>query len=415
VLTNTVPTAPYRGAGRPEMNHVLERLMDIAAVELGQDRVALRRRNLVARDAMPYRTASDLRYDCGDFPASLDAVLQASDWDGYATRRAEAAARGKCRGIGLALYVGAPVGAPIERAELRVHPFGEIDVVLGTQSSGQGHETVFAQVAAAQLGLPIERIRFVQGDTSRVATGGGTHSDRSLRLGGALIVLASAALLARARDAAAELLQTAPDTLAWRDGAFVAAGNSVDLFAIAAALEGGELPRGAARLEVAEQFVGRIPAFPCGAAVAELEIDPQTGTIELCRYSTVDDVGQMINPMIVEGQVHGAIAQGVGQALHEAVRWDTENGQVLSASFMDYGICRADDLPSFALHFTEDPTAGNALRVKGAGECGILPTTAAVLNAACDALRDFRVRDLPMPATPEAIWRAIQSRGKQST
>ena len=389
VLTNTVPTAPYRGAGRPEMNHVLERLMDIAADELGQDRIALRRRNLVSRDAMPYRTASDLRYDCGVGRFQLINAI--------------------------AMYVGAPVGAPIERVELRVHPSGGIDVVLGTQSSGQGHETVFAQVAAAQIGVPIGCIRFVQGDTSRVAMGGGTHSDRSLRLGGALIVQASATLLARARDAAAELLQTAPEALAWRDGAFIADGNSVDLFAVAAALEAGELPGGAARLDVAEQFIGRIPAFPCGAAVAELEIDPQTGTVELCRYSTVDDVGQRINPMIVEGQVHGAIAQGVGQALHEAVRWDGETGQMLSASFMDYGICRADDLPSFALHVTEDPTAGNVLRVKGAGECGILPTTAAVLNAACDALRDFRVRDLPMPATPEVIWRAIQSRGNQPT
>jgi carbon-monoxide dehydrogenase large subunit len=424
VLTNTVPTAPYRGAGRPEAIHMIERLLDMAARRMGIDRVEIRSRNVVTRDLLPWRNAMGLVYDSGDFAGYMARVLELADWSGFPARKHAAAARARLAGIGLANHVEAPVGMPAERAVVTVNGDDEtIEVIVGTQSTGQGHETTFAQVIADQLDVPFEAVRIRSGDSAFVTLGGGTHSDRSMRLVGTLLVRASADILDQARELAAVLLEVAVADLVYEAGAFKVAGTdrALTLHEIARAAsaasdgvasetaESRRIPADMRRaLAVTKDFRGRIPAFPSGAAVCELEIDPETGAVDITRYTTVEDVGQAINPMIVQGQTHGGIAQGVGQALHEGVAHDPDNAQVLTGSFMDYGICRADDLPSFDLDHAEDPTEGNPLRVKGGGEGGIMPATAAVINALCDALADAGIDDLPMPATQAVIWSAMK-------
>lgn len=395
VRTHTVPTAPYRGAGRPEAHHAIERLLDIAARRLSLDRAEIRRRNLVRREQLPYRTPMGLNFDSGDFAGYMERALGLSDYFGFEKRRAEAAARGKRRGIGIANYVESPVGAPSERLELSVTRDG-VQMTAGTQSSGQGHETSFVQVLADKLGVPMEKIRLRTGDTDFVSAGGGTHSDRSMRIVGTLIVRAAARVVEQAREAAAARLECQVADITYASGEFRITGTdrSVSLFDLAA-----QSPLG-----VAEEFTGRIPAYPAGCAVCEVEVDPETGRVELERYASVDDVGQAVNPMIVDGQTHGGIAQGAGQALWEGALFDA-GGQVLTGSYMDYGLARSTDLPSFRCELAEDPTAGNPLRVKGGGEGGIVPATAAVINAVCDALD---VDDVPMPATAHAVWRILQ-------
>ena len=414
VLTNTVPTAPFRGAGRPEATHMIERLLDIAARRLGIDRLDIRRRNLVRLDMLPYRTAGGLVYDSGDFSGYMERALEAADWSGFPARRAAARARGRLAGIAVANHLEAPVGAPVERVSVRVLGDGGIDVISGTQSSGQGHETTFAQIVADQLEVPLESVRVRYGDTEFVTLGGGTHSDRSTRLAGTLLVQGCAEIVERGRAAAGALLEAAADDIVYRDGAFRVSGTdrSIGLFEAARAMEAGEVgAEGRKALAASKDFKGRLPAYPAGAAVCELEIDPQTGTVRITRYTTVDDVGQAINPMIVQGQTHGGIAQGIGQALLEGMALDPETGQVLSGSFMDYGISRADDLPAFGVEHAEHPTAGNPLRIKGGGEGGIVPASAVVVNALCDALSQANVEDLPMPATPQVIWNKARDRG----
>ncbi|HEX9193315.1 MAG TPA: xanthine dehydrogenase family protein molybdopterin-binding subunit [Burkholderiales bacterium] len=417
VLTHTVPTAPYRGAGRPESTHAIERLLDMAAKRIGLDRIEIRRRNLVLRERLPYRNAMGLIYDSGDFADYLERALAAADWAGFPARRAAARSRGKFAGIGLANHIEAPVGAPVEGVAMKVLAEGSVEVIVGTQSSGQGHETTFAQVTADRLGVPLEAVRVRYGDTGFVKQGGGTHSDRSMRIAGALFVRASEAIIERGRAAAAALLEVAAADLAFEEGMYRVAGTdrAVSLFELARAIESGKLPADMRQaLAAAKDFNGRIPAFPAGTAVCELEVDPQTGAVEIRRYTAVDDVGAPVNPMIVQGQTHGGIAQGVGQALREGVALDPSTGQVISGSFMDYGICRADDLPSFRLEHAEDPTEGNSLQVKGGGEGGIVPATAAVINALCDALSEAGIEDLAMPATPAAIWEAL-TRAREGT
>lgn len=413
MVTHTVPTAPYRGAGRPEVTHALERLLDMAAGELGIDRIEIRRRNLVRPSQLPYRNPMGITYDSGDFPAYMDRVLSNADWGGFAQRREGAKVRGQLAGIGVSNYVECPVGAPRERAAVAVLGEGTVDVIVGTQSTGQGHETSFAQVVADKLGVPFESVRIRYGDTAFVKAGGGTHSDRSMRLAGALLVRATMDIVEKSREAAAVLLEAAAVDLVFVEGRYVVTGTdrSVSLFEIAKAVDSGELPAAMREaLSGAGDYVGRIPAYPAGAAVCELEVDPATGTVFITRYTTVDDVGQPINPMIIDGQTHGGIAQGVGQALRESLCID-EAGQVSAGSFMDYGLSRADDLPSFSVELMEEPQitpdSRNPLRVKGGGEGGIVPATAAVVNALCNALG---VRDLPMPATPDIIWRVLQQR-----
>jgi carbon-monoxide dehydrogenase large subunit len=419
VMTNTVPTAPYRGAGRPETIHAIERLLDIGAAELGIDRIEIRRRNLIRRADLPRPSPMGLPYDAGDFAANMERVLELADWAGFAARREQSRARGRLRGIGLANYIESPVGAPRERIELRADADGGIDIVAGTQSTGQGHETSFAQVVAHRLGVPIGRVRLRTGDTDFVKVGGGTHSDRSMRLGGTLLVQACDVLLARARAAAAELLDAAPETLQRVGERFVAPGwrkRSAGLVDIArhVAAHGRPDDRAQRALDADAEFNGRLPAFPTGAAVCELEIDPDTGIVELQRYAAVDDVGTPINPLIVEGQIHGGLAQGLGQALCEGYAIDA-GGQVLSGSYMDYGVPRAGLLPPLSIELANDPTHGNPLGVKGGGESGITPATAATFNALADALTAFTRDELPMPATPLALWQVIHSRNEERT
>lgn len=409
VLTNTVPTAPYRGAGRPESTHAIERLLDIAAKRIGLDRIEIRRRNLVRHEMLPYRSAMGLVYDSGDFAGYMERALMRADWAGFPRRRAAARRRGKLAGIGLANHIESPVGAPVERASVAVKGDGTVEVVVGTQSSGQGHETTFAQVIADRLGVAIGSVRIRTGDSGFVEQGGGTHSDRSMRIAGTLFVRAAAEIVEHGKAAAAALLEAAAADIEFVPGGFRVAGTDrgVSLFELARAIESGELPADMrAALRSVRDFKGRMPAFPAGAAVCEVEVDPETGVARITRYSAVDDVGLAVNPMIVEGQTHGGIAQGVGQALREGVALDAA-AQPLTGSFMDYAISRADDLPSFALGRAEDPTEGNPLRVKGGGEGGIVPATAAVVNALCDALE---VEDLPMPATSEVVWSAMSRR-----
>lgn len=409
-LTNTVPTAPYRGAGRPEATHAIERLLDMAAKRAGIDRIEIRRRNLVRREMLPYRNAMGLVYDSGDFAGYMDRALAMAAWEGFPARRAAALARGRLAGIGLANHIEAPVGAPVERASVSVKGDGTVEAIVGTQSSGQGHETTFAQVIADQLGVAIEAVRIRYGDSGFVKSGGGTHSDRSMRIAGALFVRAAAEIVERGRTAAAAFLEAAAEDIVFEEGVYGIAGTdrAVSLFELARAIESGALPADMREvLASAQDFNGRIPAFPAGTAVCELEVDPDTGNVRVTRYTAVDDVGRAVNPMIVEGQTHGGIAQGVGQALCEGVALDPASGQVTTGTLMDYGILRADELPAFRLGHAEDPTAGNPLGIKGGGEGGVVPATAAVLNALCDALG---VEDLPMPATSEAIWGAISRR-----
>jgi carbon-monoxide dehydrogenase large subunit len=390
VVTNTVPAVPFRGAGRPEAHHVLERLLDMAARRLDIDRAEIRRRNLVRPG---YQTASGLRFDSGDFAGYMERALAMADYEGFAKRRTA----GRLRGIGIANYVESPSGATGERVEVTVSAEG-VQIIAGTQSSGQGHETSFAQVVADRLGVPMERVRLTTGDTDQVKTGGGTHSDRSMRIGGTLLARASEAIIQKGREAAAEMLEARAGDLEFRHGEYRIAGTDRRVSLLQLCERGP--------LTAAEEFSGRIPAYPAGSAVCELEVDPDTGSVTIVRYSVVDDVGQAINPMIVEGQTHGGIAQGVGQALAEEVVFEPSTCQLLNGSFADYGIAHAADLPGFACELAEDPTAGNPLRVKGGGEGGIVPATAAVINALCDALD---VDDIAMPATPQKVWRAINS------
>jgi carbon-monoxide dehydrogenase large subunit len=413
VMTNTVPTAPFRGAGRPEATAVMERLIDIAARRLKIDRVELRRRNLIRHDKLPHRTATGLTYDSGDFAGNLARALASADWDGFPARRREAKKRGRLLGIGVANYVETPVGMPHERVALKVSGEGRVDLIVGTQSSGQGHETSFRQVMADQLGVVPDAIAFVGGDSALLASGGGTHSDRSMRLAGALMVETSRTVIDKARRIAGVMLDVPADDVSFTDGLFAAPNTNrrLTLFDIARAID--DLPslpddlRGPLAAEAT--FTGRIPAYPTGAAVCEAEVDPETGTIEIRRYTSIDDGGQPINPLILHGQVHGGVAQGVGQAMLEAAVYEPGSGQLVSASFLDYGMPRADHFPHLEVELTEDPTAGNALRVKGGGEAGITPSSAVLMNAVIDALADLGIEHIDMPATPQRIWSAIRA------
>jgi carbon-monoxide dehydrogenase large subunit len=416
VMTNTVPTAPFRGAGRPEAHLVIERLLDIAAKKLGIDRVAIRRRNLIRRAQLPYRSATGLTYDSGDFTGNMRRVLEAADWDGARARARDAKRRGKLFGHAICNYVESPVGMPHERVKARIDPDGSVELVVGTQSTGQGHETSFRQVMADKLGVSPEEIRFVSGDTATLASGGGTHSDRSMRLAGSLMVEATGRIVAQAKQVAAALLDAKEQAITFDDGLLSAptSNRRLSLFDVARAIKDDPSLPDDLRVPLAAEcaFTGRIPAYPTGAVVCELEIDPDTGAIDIRRYLSIDDAGQAINPMILHGQAHGGIAQGIGQALMERMAYEPESGQVLTGSFMDYGIPRAHLLPFFDVELTEDPTHGNALRVKGGGESGITPSLAVVMNAVMDALKSYGVEHMDMPATPARVWQAMREGAK---
>ena len=392
--SNSPPAVPYRGAGRPEAHHAIERLLDIAARRLAMDRLEIRRRNLVGKRELPYRNPMGLAMEGVDFPRYLERAVERARWSDFPRRRAESAARGRLRGIGLASYVESPVGAPAERVAIAVSAAG-VDVVAGTQSTGQGHETSFVQVVAEHLGLPLGKVRLRTGDTDFVAAGGGTHSDRSMRYVGSLALRACERILELGRERAAARLEAHVRDIVFERGEYRVAGTDrrVTLLELAP-------------LAAQEEIRARLPAYPGGCAVCEVEADPESGAVRVVGYVTVDDVGQPINPMIVHGQVHGGIAQGLGQALVEGVAFG-EDRQVLTGSWMDYAMLRAEHLPSFDGELVEEPSAANALRVKGGGEGGIVPATAAAINALCDALG---VEDLAMPATPLRVWTVLKEK-----
>lgn len=410
VATNTVPMSVYRGAGRPESNFAMERLIDLAADALGLERAELRRRNIIPTAALPYQSPLGHRYDTGEFAANMETVLRMVEWSGFATRRAGARARGMLRGIGVANYLETPTGFVDERTDITVLPEGRINAVIGTQATGQGHETSFAQVVAEQLGVPLDDVAILFGDTAVAVSGAGTHSDRSMRLGGTILVRASDAIIERGKKLAAHRLEAAESDIGFASGRYTVVGTdrSLSLYEAASIGRDPRLPEALRGPLAATSIVNtRLHAYPNGAAACEVEIDPEVGTVRVLRYITVDDVGRIINPMIVEGQIHGGAAQGIGQALMEQIVFDA-SGQLLTGSFLDYAMPLAGDLPSFAVAQNGIPAQSNPLGVKGAGEAGVTPATSAVINAIVDALKEFGVTHIEMPATPERIWRAIR-------
>jgi carbon-monoxide dehydrogenase large subunit len=408
VFSHTPPTNAYRSSGRPEVIFAIERLIDGAANEFGFDPIELRRRNLVSADEMPYTNATGMTYDSGEYRRSLDMAMDLADWDGFVARRRAAEARGRLLGRGLAHYVESSIGTPVEQAEIHVRGDDDrIDVVIGTQPSGQGHETSFAQVAAEWLGVPVERVRIVIGDTDIVKVGGGSHSGRSMRMAGTVIVKAADALIAKGRRIAAHVMEVAETDVEFADGRFVVAGTdrTLSLFEAARADRPEGFEPGLSAVEANEMHT---PVFPNGCHVCEVEVDPETGRVEILRYAAVDDVGRAINPLIVDGQTHGGIVQGVGQAMWEQCVFEPETGQPLSGSFMDYAMPRADQFPSFATALNEVPSPTNPLGIKAGGEGGTTPALGVIVNAVVDALRPLGVTELTMPLTPLTVWRAIR-------
>jgi carbon-monoxide dehydrogenase large subunit len=413
VLTNTMCTTPYRSAGRPEVIYVIERLIDKAAQEHGFDRVALRRRNLIPPSAFPYKNPQGITYDNGTYRAVMDQAMELGDWRGFKKRRAEARRRKRLRGIGLCSYLETTGGYPRERADITVHGTGKVDVVVGTLSSGQSHETTFAQCVAEWLGVPFDDVHVFESDTDIVKEGGGSHSARSMRLAGIVMGNASDAIIDKGKKIAAHMLEAGEDDIGFAPGRFTVKGTdrAVGIFDVAAAAERNDAalpedlrgPLAATSDETIRQL-----GFPYGAHVCEVEIDPDTGALDLVSYVAVDDVGRAINPMVVHGQTHGGAAQGIGQALWECCTYDAQ-GQMLSASFMDYAMPRADIVPSFTTAISEVLSPTNKLGVRGAGEGGTTGALAAVVNAVVDALAEFGVTHMEMPVTPERIWQAIRA------
>ncbi len=410
VFTHTVPVDAYRGAGRPESNYLVERLIDAAAREMGIDRVALRRLNMVGTAAMPYRSAMGQAYDSGDFNQVLDAALAKMDWAGFAQRRAASARSGRRRGIGLAYYLEATGGSPTERAEIRFAEDGFVDVFVGTQSTGQGHETAYVMLTADRLGIDGDRIRIRQGDTDAIPMGGGTGGARSLYSEGTAILATTATVIEKGRQAAADVLEAAPGDIDFAGGRFSIVGTDrgIDILDLAASLR-ARAATGADVVTLDAAEVAQVPAgtFPNGCHVAEVEVDPDTGHVAILRYIVCDDVGRAINPLIVRGQVHGGVAQGFGQAVLEHTAYDAESGQLLAGSFMDYALPRAADLPDIEVELVEIPCGTNPLGVKGAGEAGAVGSPPAIMNAIVDALSEAGVTHLDMPATPERVWKAL--------
>src|SRR6202023_1789854 len=397
VYTNTMPTQAYRSSGRPEVTYAVERLVDAAAIALGIDRIKLRRRNLIKPKAMPYRNGVGMLYDSGRYEENMDWAMEIAEWKGFERRRREARKRGKLLGRGLANYVESSIGAPNEQARFTVLPEGRVDVVIGTQPSGQGHETSFAQVVSDLLHVPVETVKIIYGDTDVVKAGGGTHSGRSMRHAATVFSLAAAELIAKAKRIVAIALDTPPADVEFNDGRFTAReAPRLDLQ--------GDL---AAGLAVVTDNEMHDPVFPNGCAICEVEVDPATGDIKILRYASVDDVGRCINPLIVDGQTHGAIAQGVGQAMWEQVYVEPDTGQPLTGSLMDYGMPRADTLPSFRTEIAEVLSPTNPLGIKAGGEGGTTAAPAVMISGILDALREVGVHDIDMPVTPFKVWQAI--------
>lgn len=415
VFTNTAPVDAYRGAGRPEATYLLERLVDAAGRESGLGPVEIRRRNFIAADALPYRTPMRLEYDSGNFEHTMGMALAQADWMGFAKRKQRARAANRLRGIGLAYYIEACGGEIGESAEVRIDEDANVSVLIGSQSNGQGHETALAQVVADRLGVPIKQVRVVQGDTDLIATGTGTGGSRGLPVGGVSCERAADAVIEKARRIAADMLEAATADVQFSGGTFEIAGTDrrLTLADVAAAAFD---PRYTGTSEEADlsgsgSFEPKVRTFPNGCHICEVEIDPQTGAAHIVRYTVADDFGTIVNPLLLAGQIHGGVGQGIGQALLEHCVYDEQSGQLLTGSFMDYGLPRADDMPFIDLILNEaEPCKTNPLGIKGAGEAGAVGAPPAVVNAIVDALSDYGITHLDMPITPERIWRALRDR-----
>ena len=411
VFTNTMPTNAYRSSGRPEVTFAIERLVDTAAAQLGVDRIALRRKNLVPPKAMPYRNSVGMLYDSGRYQENMDWAMDIADWKGFPARRREAKRRGRLLGRGLANYVESSIGAPREQARIKVQPEGRVDVVIGTQPSGQGHETSFAQVISDLLHVPAESVRLILGDTDVVKVGGGSHSGRSMRHAATVFSKAAVDLIARGKEIAAIVMGAATDSVSFSDGRFVSRDTNLtfDFLELAAEAARHKLPDALKDgIAVVTDNEMHEPVFPNGTAICEVEVDPDTGEIAITRYASIDDVGRCINPLIVHGQTHGAIAQGVGQAMWEQIFLDPDSGQPLTGSLMDYGMPRADILPPFKTEIAEVLSPTNPLGIKAGGEGGTTAAPAVMVSAILDALGELGVRDITMPATPYTVWTAIR-------
>jgi len=413
VLSNCNSTAPYRGAGRPEAIYVLERLIDDAARELGLDRLKLRRMNIIPGSAMPYRTSLGVTYDCGEFEKGMDQALALADVAGFPARREESRRRGKLRGLGIVNAIERAAAPGLEYAEIRFNPSGTAMILMGSKNQGQGHETIFKQIAHEKLGLDPREVRYIDGDTDRVAFGIGSMGSRSTVIGGTALSMAADKLIAKGRKIAARLLEAAEPDIVFADGRFTVKGTdrAVVLKEVArAAFQLDKIPSGVEPgFYETGTFSPPADTYPNGCHVCEVEIDAETGEVALIRYTVVDDVGTVINPLTLKGQIHGGIAQGVGQALMEQVVYDPESGQLLTSSFMEYGMPRADTFCDIAVASNTVPTKLNPLGAKGAGEAGTVGALPVVMNAVLDALATAGVRDFDMPATSDRVWHAIQA------
>jgi carbon-monoxide dehydrogenase large subunit len=414
VFTNTVPVDAYRGAGRPESAYALERTVDAAARAMGLDPAELRRRNLVPSTAFPYRTALGVTYDSGAFAENLERALARADWAGFPARRAAATARGRLAGIGLANYMEITGYVPGDTTRIRFDPAGGVTIVVGSVSTGQGHETAYAQLAADTLGVPFDEVRVLQGDTDVIAEGGsGNGGSHFLQIAGPSFLGAAEKIVAKGKRIAANLLEASEADIVFEQGVFRVAGTDRSRTIVEVAKASFSLadPPPGADLGLDESFFYRRTgnAYPNGVHVAEVEIDPETGAVRVVRYTVVDDFGRILNPLLVLGQVHGGIAQGLGQALTERTVYDPGSGQLASGSFLDYAVPRADDLPDLDVTFNEVPCRNNPMGVKGCGEAGTIGACPALVNAVIDALSPLGIDRFDMPATPERVWRAIQA------
>jgi carbon-monoxide dehydrogenase large subunit len=413
LFTNTNPVRPYRGNGRPEAAFVIERLIDMAADELGMDPVELRRRNLIPAAAMPYRTPLHFNYDCGEFEKNMDLALDIADWSGFAERRGKSRAAGKLRGIGISNSIEKAASPGFEGAEIRFDRAGTVTVLSGAVTQGQGHETVFKQLVSEQLGIDPNEIHYVQGDTDKVFFGEGTGGSRTATIGGSALLMASRKIIDKGARIAAKVMNVEAMDVRFAEGVFSSpkSNRSLTIQDIAKeALKPKSLPAGMEPgLNETAVFQTTATNYPNGCHICEVEIDPETGVVDIVRYNVVDDVGTVLNPLLLKGQIVGGVAQGMGQMLSEDIRFDPDSGQLLSGSFMDYAMPRADDFPYIKILSNPVPTKTNPLGVKGAGEAGNVGALPAVANAIVDALSEFGIRHIEMPATPERVWRAIRA------
>ncbi len=412
VFTNTVPVSNYRAPGGVPGTYVLERMIDLAAADMGIDPAEIRRRNLIPADAMPYKLPLGGGYDCGEFEKVLDKALEKSDYANAATRRADAEARGMLYGVGVSSSVDPSAGPSPETAELRFDPGGQATILAGSTAGGQSHETIYKQIVSDRLGMDVESLRVIEGDTKALSWGTGTGGARTATIAGTAIYKAVDKVIEKSKKIAAHLMEAAAEDIEFEDGTFTVAGTdrTVTFQEVAeTAFSPNKLPPDIEiGLYETATWSPDEANVPNSAHVCEVEIDPDTGVTKIVRYTAVHDVGVELNPLLVDGQVHGGIAQGVGQAICEDIRYDPESGQVLTGSFLDYCMPRADDFCDFTLDRHPVPTATNPLGVKGAGECGTVGALAATMNAINDALRPLGIRDMPMPATPDRVWRAIR-------